>query len=164
HQQAAIVGQRLKDMNFKYTRLIHSTMTRAVETSKAILKYLPSVPVECSDLLREGNPIPSEPPIGTWREEYKYYEDGPRIEAAFRKYFHRASVSQKTDSYEIVVCHANVIRFFVCRLLQVPPEAWLRFSLYHCSITWVAIDPNGHVCVFSVGDSGFMPQKKLTKV
>ncbi|KAF8763941.1 serine/threonine-protein phosphatase PGAM5, mitochondrial-like [Argiope bruennichi] len=162
-QQAAILGQRLKSLNFTYTRLIRSTMTRAIETSNIICKYLPTVPVETSDLLREGNPIPSEPPIGTWREEYKYYEDGPRIEAAFRKYFHRAPASQKSDSYEIVVCHANVIRYFICRLLQVPPEAWLRFSLYHCSITWVAIAPDGNVCVFSVGDSGFMPHDKLTK-
>ena len=45
-----------------------------------------------------------------------------RIEAAFRKYFHRAESSQKEDSYEIIVCHANVIRYFVCRALQFPPE------------------------------------------
>ena len=47
---------------------------------------------------------------------------GFRIEAAFRKYFHRAESSQKEDSYEIIVCHANVIRYFVCRALQFPPE------------------------------------------
>ena len=45
----------------------------------------------------------------------QFYQDGARIEAAFRKYFHRASVSQTSDSYEVVVCHANVIRYFVCR-------------------------------------------------
>lgn len=46
---------------------------------------------------------------------FQYYRDGPRIEAAFRKYFHRADFSQKNDSYTILVCHANVIRYFVCR-------------------------------------------------
>jgi hypothetical protein len=45
----------------------------------------------------------------------QFYQDGARIEAAFRKYFHRAEKSQETDSYEILVCHANVIRYFVCR-------------------------------------------------
>ncbi|GFU59398.1 hypothetical protein NPIL_511771 [Nephila pilipes] len=164
HQQAAMVGQRLKQLNFKYTTLIHSSMTRAKETANIVLKYLPTIPVETTDLLQEGNPIPSEPPMGTWREEYKYYEDGPRIEAAFRKYFHRAPATQKADSFDIIICHANVIRFFVCRVLQVAPEAWLRFALHHCSITWVAINPNGHVCVFAVGASGFMPPDKLTRV
>ena len=35
-----------------------------------------------------------------------------------RKYFKRADVSQKKDSYEVIVCHANVIRYFVCRAIQ----------------------------------------------
>ena len=49
----------------------------------------------------------------------QFYQDGPRIEAAFRKYFHRADVDQTKDSYEIVVCHANVIRYFVCRYVTI---------------------------------------------
>lgn len=45
----------------------------------------------------------------------EFFRDGPRIEAAFRKYFHRAPPSQTENSVEILVCHANVIRYFVCR-------------------------------------------------
>ena len=30
-------------------------------------------------------------------------------------------------------------RYFVCRALQFPPEAWLRISLKHASITWITI-------------------------
>jgi hypothetical protein len=45
----------------------------------------------------------------------QFFQDGARIEAAFRKYFYRAEKSQEKDSYEILVCHANVIRYFVCR-------------------------------------------------
>jgi serine/threonine-protein phosphatase PGAM5 len=54
--------------------------------------------------------------------EYYFFEDGSRIEAAFRKYFYRAEPEQLEDSYEIIVCHANVIRYFLCRALQFPPE------------------------------------------
>ncbi|PKU42665.1 serine threonine-protein phosphatase mitochondrial isoform x2 [Limosa lapponica baueri] len=43
-----------------------------------------------------------------------YYEDGARIEAAFRNFIHRADAKQEEDSYEIFVCHANVIRYIVC--------------------------------------------------
>jgi hypothetical protein len=43
------------------------------------------------------------------------FQQSARIEAAFRKYFHRADPEQKTDSLEVFVCHANVIRYFVCR-------------------------------------------------
>ena len=45
----------------------------------------------------------------------EFFRDGARIEAAFRKYFHRAPPTQKEDTIEILVCHANVIRYFVCR-------------------------------------------------
>lgn len=47
----------------------------------------------------------------------QYHEDGARIEAAFRHHIHRADPKQKEDSYEIIVCHANVIRYFVCRFV-----------------------------------------------
>ncbi len=47
--------------------------------------------------------------------QQQYYEDGSRIEAAFRKYFHRAHPDQPEDSYELIICHANVIRYFICR-------------------------------------------------
>ena len=55
------------------------------------------------------------------------------------------------------VTHANVIRYFVCRALQLPPEAWLRMSLHNGSITWLSIRPDGLVFVRELGDTGHMP-------
>lgn len=45
----------------------------------------------------------------------QFFQDGARIEAGFRKHFHRAEPEQEKDSYTLIVCHANVIRYFVCR-------------------------------------------------
>lgn len=50
----------------------------------------------------------------------------------------------------------------VCRALQFPPEAWLRISLDHASITWVTIRPSGRVSIRRLGDSGFIPAKEVT--
>ncbi|GFQ84800.1 hypothetical protein TNCT_510101 [Trichonephila clavata] len=158
--QANLVGQRLKDLNLDFSKITHSTMTRAKETSKEIEKYFPDVTVESSDLLREGFPIETEPPLNI--DQKIIHEDGPRIEAAFRKYFHRANASQETDSYEIIVCHGNVIRYCLLRALQVPPEFWNNFVLFHCSISRVSIDPEGYVLVHSAGDIGFMPHDLMT--
>lgn len=44
-------------------------MTRAAETAGLIQEFLPGVPTASSDLLREGAPIPPEPPVGHWRPE-----------------------------------------------------------------------------------------------
>lgn len=41
--------------------------------------------------------------------------DAARIDPAFEKYFHRPDAAQETDSYTMIVSHANVIRYFMCR-------------------------------------------------
>ncbi|XP_022337675.1 serine/threonine-protein phosphatase PGAM5, mitochondrial-like isoform X2 [Crassostrea virginica] len=161
-KQADYCGKRLKEADFAYTRLVSSTMTRAVETAEIIHKHLPHLTWEKEPNLCEGAPIPPEPPVGNWKPEQWFFQDGPRIETAFRKLFHRAEPEQTKDSYEVVVCHANVIRYFICRALQFPPEAWLRIGLDHASITWITIRPNGRVSVRRVGDSGFIPVGEVT--
>lgn len=100
--------------------------------------------------------------IGILFCEQQYYQDSVRIEAAFRSLLHRADTSQKSDSYELVVCHGNVIRYFMCRALQLPPEAWLRMSLHHCSVTLLTIRPNGRVHLRAFGDCGHLPPHQLT--
>ncbi|XP_060893316.1 serine/threonine-protein phosphatase PGAM5, mitochondrial isoform X2 [Labrus bergylta] len=164
-EQAELTGQRLAALGLKYDVLVHSSMARATETANIISKHLtgPGVELLRCDLLREGAPIEPVPPVTHWKPDAVYHEDGARIEAAFRRYIHRADPKQKEDSYEIIVCHANVIRYFVCRALQFPPEGWLRMGLNNGSITWLTIRPSGRVALRTLGDSGFMPPDKLTR-
>ena len=123
-------------------------------------------------------------------------EHHPRIEKAFRKYFHRAPLPPMEDvptattdtvatsptnnvtknetnnetvdniktlpnnprhEFEIIVCHANVIRYFFCRALQLPPEAWLRLCVFNCSLTYFTIRPTGTVSCRMLGDVGHLP-------
>ncbi|XP_057686883.1 serine/threonine-protein phosphatase PGAM5, mitochondrial isoform X1 [Corythoichthys intestinalis] len=163
-EQAELTGHRLSALGLKYDVLIHSSMARATETAHIISKHLPGVELLSCDLLREGAPIEPVPPVTHWKPDaVQYHEDGARIEAAFRRYIHRAEPKQKEDSYEIIVCHANVIRYFVCRALQFPPEGWLRMGLNNGSITWLTIRPSGRVALRTLGDAGFMPPDKLTR-
>jgi len=162
-EQAMATGYRLSNFPYPITKVYHSDMPRAIETANIVCKFLPGVPVSVSSLLAEGapiHPIPG-PTITPEREQY-VFEDGPRIEAAFRKIFHRADVTQKEDSYEVIIGHANVIRYFVCRGLQVAPEAWLRMSINHCGMTFVDIKPNGKVILRAFGDSGHLDFSQIT--
>ena len=96
-----------------------STMTRATETAQIILKHFPDVEAASCDLIREGAPCEPVPNVlaGFWDPEpHLFFEEGARIEAGFRKYIHRADSSQNKDSMEVLVCHGNVIRYFVCLL------------------------------------------------
>lgn len=125
-------------------RTIHvSNMQRAKETARIIHAAMkdsnPSIVLEKPDpLLNEGLPapiIPGRPDVGTDQElatEIAKHQD--RLEAAFTKYFHRSDDhSSIAHDSEVIVCHGNVIRYFLMRALQLPPEAWLRWSLFNCT-------------------------------
>ncbi|KAL7543002.1 hypothetical protein ACHAXR_012888, partial [Thalassiosira sp. AJA248-18] len=105
----------------------------------------------------------------------------PRIEQAFRKYFYRESNTNSSPlaspteeeatqqlkphpqhEFEIIVCHANVIRYFFCRALQLPPEAWLRLCTFNCSLTYFTIRPTGTVSCRMLGDIGHLPHDLCT--
>ena len=66
------------------------------------------------------------------------------------------------ERHEIVVCHANVVRYFILRAAQLPPDAWLRFGLYNASVTRVEIRPDGGVSIRCVGDAGHLSPEQLT--
>jgi len=139
-------------------------MTRATETANIILKHLPQdIQQSSCDLIREGAPCTPEPPISHWEPEpQEFWEEGARIEAAFRKYFHRAEPSQDKTSVDVLVCHGNVIRYFVCRALQFDPRAWLRMAVHNGSITILIIRPTGRVSLLELGGAGHFPPDMLT--
>ncbi|QQP36579.1 Phosphoglycerate mutase family member 5 [Caligus rogercresseyi] len=166
-EQAALTGKRIKDILAHYAidstpvRLTMSSMTRATETGNIILKELdPKIGegAKSCDLIREGAPAPPDPPLqkNIWDPiPADFHIDGSRIEAAFRKYFHQLSI-------DILVCHGNVIRYFLCRALQFPPNAWLRMNLDNGSITIFTIHPNGDVVLNTYSNSGHFPMDKKT--
>lgn len=163
-EQAELLGKRLAATGIKYDKLVMSTMNRATETANIILKSLPEdLPRSSSSLLEEGPPYPPVPAVGHWKPpSSEFFAESARIESAFRKYIHRAKPSQKEDSFELYVCHANVIRYFICRALQFPPEGWLRMSLGNCSLTWIVVRPSGNVSIKAIGDIGHIPTPKVS--
>ena len=99
-----------------------------------------------------------------WLFQGRLQIETERIERAFRRYLHRPPPSQTEDSHELIVCHANVIRYFACRALQIPADAWLRFNLFHCSITHLVLTGDGRVICYSIGDVGHIPDERRSYV
>lgn len=80
-----------------------------------------------------------------------------RIERAFHNHIYRGKPGKEDKhEFEVIVCHGNIIRYFFCRCLQLPPEAWLRMSIFNCSITYLVMRPNGIVSCRMLGDIGHM--------
>lgn len=66
------------------------------------------------------------------------------------------------DEHDIIVCHGNVIRWFVCRALAVDPTAWLGMSIANCSLTVVQIRADGSAKLLSFADAGHLPFSMTT--
>lgn len=171
-KQAECTGKRLANIGVRFSNFTASTMTRAKETGEIIFEHLKDTPThsidgieklefEKSDMLREGYPIQAVP-FHRFKPDIYEFADGCRIEAAFRKFLSRADYSQTEDSHEIIVCHANVIRYLICRVMQHPPEGWLRMSLANGSITEIVLSPNGNVSVVGIGDKSHIPVEMVS--
>ena len=206
-EQSRLLGQRLLaytkqpkrdrygEVKMRYAGIWSSDVQRARQTAVILSEELPDVPLMPADpLLAEGKPIePNLNPQSRSKKELQhaasYWEDSARIEAAFRRYFHRdvdgkrvskeevsesyapqtplcASAGQEDSAtehtFEIVVCHMNVIRYFVMRALQLPPERWLNLGGYNTGITEIVIKPHGSVSLVRFGDVGHLGIDKTT--
>ena len=166
-QQAIYTGIRLNELGLgsKLNFVMKSTQMRARETSDLVCMQLGSgIPVHETDVLREGLPVYPDPPFKDWRmpDAERVTKDRKRMDEAFDQIFHRAAPDLDHDTYELYICHGNLIRYLVYKSLQFPVEAIHRSRLRHCSITWVTIRPSGNVSLKCFGDTGHIPPQKLT--
>lgn len=188
-EQADLTGKRIAEMirgeggDSKFTPcrvkvLRVSNMTRAKETADIIARHLDGVEREEPDpLLNEARPCHTIPGSMASPSTIQKTDEGhQQVEAAFQKYFFRSDYVERDDDgptednkdspenheFEIIVCHANVIRYFLCRALQLPPEAWLRFCNLNCSLTYLTIRPTGSVSCRMFGDIGHLPYSQST--
>lgn len=158
--QARLVSTRLKSMNINFNSLISSTMTRAKQTAEIINKDFPELVPEQSDLIKECTPP-------TWREDVmadikadEVEECVKNLEEAFQKYF--IPSPDDKDRNDIIVCHGNVIRYFVTKVLQVDSMAWLQMSISNCSLTIIRVLPNGNRKLDAFSDYGHIPENMRT--
>jgi len=155
--------------------IISSTMIRAIESRDLIMNefsedFFNEKSVKMTDLLREGavyKPVqfPDRPSYNTPEYERNQIIGSSRLEAALYEYLHkgrRSEDNQDKQTTAIIVCHANVIRYLLCKLMQVRENAWLQMTLYHGSVTKVVMKGNGDLRVMAVGSAGFMPPELMT--
>ncbi|CAH1800984.1 unnamed protein product [Owenia fusiformis] len=168
-EQAEYTGKRLAQYLGRmgvdgagFRSITHSSMIRAEETARIISASLPNVPVYMDDILKEGGPVKPDPTVSFWSlPDRQFWEDGPRMEAAYRRYFHRQDPGINNTA-EIIVAHGNMNRYCILRSLQLRTNAWFNLYLPHASITQVVINPDSRVSVGPIGDAGHIPLEKQT--
>lgn len=158
--QARLLSARLNAIPIKFTSLNSSTMIRAIQTAQIINEDFPELNLQQSNLIRECTPP-------TWREDImaksnlkELTECVDNLEKAFKEYFvHSPDANDRND---IIVCHGNVIRYFVSKVLKVDTMAWLQMSITNCSLTLVRIGPDGTMKLDAFSDYGHIPENLRT--
>ena len=159
--QARLVSARLKSMNIRFSSLTSSTMTRARQTAMVINEDFPDLNLEESDLIRECTPP-------TWRKDVMAGVDtvhrvecAENLEKAFKEFF--IPSPDQNDRNDIIVCHGNVIRYFVTKVLKVNTMSWLQMTIGNCSLTVVRIKSDGTMKLVSFNDVGHIPTNLQTE-
>lgn len=156
-EQAAQTGQWLAQnlAGQRVNAMWSSTLPRARETADIIGKHLTRAAVKRSGILREGmySKVKGYDVPASEREE-----DRQRADLAYARFFQ----TTRTDRLEILVCHGNLIRYLVCRAMELPVVRWTRMNSNHCALTRVLIRDTGAVRVVSYNETGHLPSRLVT--
>ncbi|CAL1132693.1 unnamed protein product [Cladocopium goreaui] len=159
-QQAELTAVRLATQikDVKYKVIFHSSAEEAKATAKIIKKSLGKVALKESPLLAEGVPLVPSPAPEVLRElpAEALVGDMSRAEGALRTHLWRPAGGPESSA-EVIVAHGNVIRYVICRALQLNPSAWSRFAAGHATISWLEIQSDGLVKLREFGGSGHLP-------
>ena len=160
--QSKLVAGRLKSFPVEMNSLISSTMTRARQTAMIINQDFAELELQQTRLIRECTPP-------TWREDIMEGEDSEELkkctdnlDVAFTKYF--IPSPDEKDRNDIIVCHGNVIRYFVTKVLKVETMSWLQMTTGNCGLTVVRIKPDGSMKLVSFNDMGHIPPNLRTVI
>jgi serine/threonine-protein phosphatase PGAM5 len=136
-------------------------MTRARETAMVLNEDFPQLKLQQSTLIRECTPP-------TWRKDVVADETESdlnmcikNIEQAFKDYF--IPSPDVRDGNDIIVCHGNVIRYFVTKVLKADPMSWLQMSIGNCSLSIIRVLPDGSIKLDSFNDMGHIPPNMQTE-
>ncbi len=183
-QQARLTAERLSVLPIR--AIHHSSLRRAAETARILASRFPGVPLRPSRLLWECIPcIPTwggeffaEVPGETLARHHR------QAELAFAKFIHPALGLGQAPApefsgaggltarpaymprgiphtgeprHEVIVCHGNLLRYFVLRALGAPPELWTNTDTFNCCISQVTIERDGRLVLLSHNDIGHIP-------
>lgn len=163
NEQAWLVAQALSPLPFK--AIYTSPLRRAVETAEVIAGIFPGIARETVDTLREIIPaIPAHEAEFFARHfpeltHEKTAADRKIADCAYDRFFVPAP---DDDVHEVLVCHGNIIRYFVCRVLHVQADAWASMEVNNAGITCCTISPQGRTMLASMNDIGHLPHHART--
>jgi len=159
-EQADRLGRRLTGVD--YSRIHHSPLARAVQTTDVLAHHLPTVARHPCDLVTDRTPVPSAGRRGEYPERWLSWLDGVPDEerdedaAALRGAVENLGVTGGVDRCELVVTHGFVIGWFVAQVLQAPEWRWIGLDSANCGLTVLTWESGRPPVVVAFNDTGHL--------
>ncbi len=158
HEQARFVGKRLAKLPVKFHALVTSDFTRARETADEMGRILRMTPVRDS-LIHECTPRAENPAWMKNAHEDEIVLCESNLAAAWAKY---VVPTPNADTHDVLVCHGNVIRWMIAKTIADDPTHCSRMDIGNCSLTIIAVRPDGVARLVMYSDVGHLPLDKQT--
>lgn len=152
-EQAGYAAERLATWPLKINSVTSSELARAAETGDIIAQRLGQScarDAQLNECMPAGAGLPPKP-------------EQSAAEAQLALAWARYAVPATGESrHDVLVCHGNVIRWFVCRALGMDTKRWTRMEIANCSITFIQVRPDGTTRVQVYNDVSHVPLEKQT--
>jgi serine/threonine-protein phosphatase PGAM5 len=151
-RQAAAAARYLA--RWPIARMWSSDLQRAIETAKILLPRLDVKGFRKTEVLREvvPSPIPGISVPASVRRQGR---------AAVEEVVAKFLVPLPAPRHDLLVCHGNLIRAVVCRVLDTDQSSWVKLATYHCALTSFAIKSDGSIALVRYGESAYLLSEQL---
>ncbi len=170
-EQARTTAYALRRIPF--TTLYISSAPRALQTAELIADPFPTAARVIDDQLRECIPQVNDTLTQSFQQRYPDLDTAQMqqcelaMRQAFRRYFVPPPPDDRVDAsgdiYEALVCHGNIIRFFVSQVLQPGSRFWMQMLIHHCGVSRVAVSQSGTMLLISHNDIGHLSDDLRTE-
>lgn len=158
-EQARRTADRLR--NIPFTAAYVSTMRRADQTASYIIEHHADISVTRTPDLWEC--VPTKPAFLSNRfgtvNRAQVAQMQHRIHTAYTQLFTPAIEKDETD---LLVCHGNLIRYFISKVLKTDQHSWANMELYNCGFSIVDVLDDGRQLLYTHNDTAHLPENLKT--
>jgi serine/threonine-protein phosphatase PGAM5 len=158
HEQARLIGARLAALPVRPASLVTSPLRRARETAEDMGTVMKMTPARDS-LIEECTPTTERADYLARYTPAEIARCDSNLAAAWRRYM---TATPDADRHDVLVCHGNVIRWFVARVLMGDSRRWHLMEIANASLTILAVRPDGTSRLVSFSDVGHLPVARQT--
>jgi serine/threonine-protein phosphatase PGAM5 len=158
HEQARLVAARLAGLPVKFDHLVSSEFLRAAQTADDIGRVIKMTPTR-DGALNECTPTSSNAKLMANEKPADVAACDSSRAVAWQRYF---TPTPERDTYDLLVCHGNGIRWILMRAVGADTKNWLNLDAANCGLTIVAVRPDGSARLVMYDDVGHIPWDKQT--